>query len=454
VLNRIVVVVLSLVLGLAVITPARAGDADAGQDYFLSNSLLGGTADEVFVYGRAGDQVLVGDWDGDAADTLAVRRGASYFLSNDFDGGDADTVFDYGRSNDEVFVGDWDGDGKDTLAVRRGTTFYVMNRLGGGNAESVFEYGRLGDVVLVGDWDGDGRDSFAVRRGRTYYISNELRGGQADDEFVYGRAGDLVYVGDWDGNSTDTLGVRRGRTYYLSNALQGGKADSEFVYGRSADVTLIGDWDADGGDTLGVRRNAKPATAPDPEPEAKAQPVASSRCRDRGSAPTGDVQLGLEVLTRTENGGYYGAHRWRQTSVDIKVTGSDVTPEALAMVDDVAAWLTFNTGIDFSRGGGDDIVLDLRAGNPPRWFTTSFGDTIVRARATVDPTNSHVCRWMYEEIGQTTGPGGDYGPAGAVFAEEQSAEGPSAFDTWVLRALYSAPSTDDAALKARLKATR
>ncbi|MFT6942356.1 MAG: hypothetical protein ACJA2F_000541 [Nitriliruptoraceae bacterium] len=227
---------------------------DVGQCYFLSNSLQSGTADEVFGYGRADDQVLVGDWDGDAADTLAVRRGATYYLSNDFNGGAADSVFDYGRGNDEVFVGDWDGDGKDTLAVRRGTTFYVMNRLGGGNAESVFEYGRPGDVVLVGDWDGDGDDSFAVRRGRTYYISNELRGGQADAEFVYGRAGDRVYVGDWDANSTDTLGVRRGRTYYLSNALQGGKAASEFVYGRNADVTLIGDWNADGGDTLGIRR--------------------------------------------------------------------------------------------------------------------------------------------------------------------------------------------------------
>ncbi|MCD8109540.1 MAG: hypothetical protein LUE14_05510, partial [Clostridiales bacterium] len=53
-------------------------------------------------------------------DSFAVRRGNVYYFKNDFSSGDADLVITYGRSADEVVVGDWDGDGIDTLAVRRG----------------------------------------------------------------------------------------------------------------------------------------------------------------------------------------------------------------------------------------------------------------------------------------------------------------------------------------------
>ncbi|HLV05646.1 MAG TPA: nuclease, partial [Actinomycetaceae bacterium] len=90
-----------------------------GATYHVKNSLRGGDADAVFTYGRSGDHVLAGDWDGDGRDTFAVRRGAQYFVKNSLRGGDADVVMTYGRADDEVYVGDWDGDGKDTIGVRR-----------------------------------------------------------------------------------------------------------------------------------------------------------------------------------------------------------------------------------------------------------------------------------------------------------------------------------------------
>nr|MCW1079740.1 hypothetical protein [Streptococcus anginosus] len=79
--------------------------------------------------------------------------------------GKAETSFSYGRAGDQIFVGDWDGDGKDTFAVRRGNQVFVANSLKSGDADEVISYGRYGDTPLVGDWDGDGKDSFAVRRG-------------------------------------------------------------------------------------------------------------------------------------------------------------------------------------------------------------------------------------------------------------------------------------------------
>ncbi|MGC5629389.1 SpaA isopeptide-forming pilin-related protein [Georgenia sp. Z1344] len=211
-------------------------------------------ADHEFSFGRPGDEVLVGDWDGDGSDTLAVRRGNAYFLSNSLYGGNADIELTFGRSGDTVLVGDWNGDGVDTFAVRRGNSYFLTNRHTGGDAETELDYGRANDQVLVGDYDGDGTDTFAVRRGARYFVSNSLASGWADAEFTYGRAADQVLVGDWDGDGSDTFASRRGNLYLMSNTLTGGWADREVHYGRSGDEVFVGDWNGDGADTLGIRR--------------------------------------------------------------------------------------------------------------------------------------------------------------------------------------------------------
>ncbi|MGC5629388.1 ExeM/NucH family extracellular endonuclease [Georgenia sp. Z1344] len=211
-------------------------------------------ADHEFSFGRPGDQVLVGDWDGNGSDTLAVRRGNAYFLSNSLYGGNADIELTFGRSGDTVLVGDWDGDGVDSFAVRRGNSYFLTNRHTGGDAETELDYGRAGDQVLVGDYDGNGTDTFAVRRGARYFVSNSLASGWADAEFTYGRGNDQVLVGDWDGDGSDTFASRRGNLYLMSNTLTGGWADREVHYGRSGDEVFVGDWNGDGSDTLGIRR--------------------------------------------------------------------------------------------------------------------------------------------------------------------------------------------------------
>ncbi|MDM8322797.1 hypothetical protein QUW48_04485, partial [Bifidobacterium pullorum] len=86
---------------------------------YVKNSLSEGEANQVVLYGRSDDEVLVGDWDGDGRDTLAVRRGATYYIANTIKTGDADKVFTYGRTNDAVLTGDWNNDRVDTFCVRR-----------------------------------------------------------------------------------------------------------------------------------------------------------------------------------------------------------------------------------------------------------------------------------------------------------------------------------------------
>ncbi|MBD8061928.1 SpoIID/LytB domain-containing protein [Oceanitalea stevensii] len=221
--------------------------------FFLSNT-LGAEAEIVFQYGRDGDQVLIGDWDGNRTDTITLRRGKTFHVSNTLRGGDADYSFPYGRANDVILIGDWDGDGRDSIAVRRGREYHIRNDNRSGPAQRVITYGHANDDVLVGDWNGDGRDTLAVRRGSVYHVKNSLTGGDADAVITYGRAGDDVIVGDWNGDRRDTFGVRRGNVYHLKNSISGGDADRVVTFGRASDEVLVGDWNGDRRDTLGLRR--------------------------------------------------------------------------------------------------------------------------------------------------------------------------------------------------------
>lgn len=206
-----------------------------------------------FGFGQAGDDILVGDWDGDGKDTLGIRRGHTFYLHNTL-GGSADYVFKFGRAGDEVLVGDWNGDGFDTLGVRRGKRFFLNDSLQGGVAEHEFSYGRDGDEVLVGNWNGGSADTISVRRGISFFINFDLTGGIADREYRYGRAGDEVLVGDFDGDGRDTVTLRRGNILYVNNEHLGGNADMAVTFGRAGEPVFVGDWNGDGIDTPGLSR--------------------------------------------------------------------------------------------------------------------------------------------------------------------------------------------------------
>ena len=101
------------------------------------------------------DEYLVGDWDGDGRDNLAVRRDGCVFMDTNFDSiSDLTQCFGHGNAEDQYLVGDWDGDGRDNLALRRdGTVFMdtdfdgysnIVQSLGHGNAEDQYLAGSEG----------------------------------------------------------------------------------------------------------------------------------------------------------------------------------------------------------------------------------------------------------------------------------------------------------------------
>ncbi len=226
-----------------------------------------GQADRTFFYGVPGDVPLFGDWDGDGLSTPgAWRQGAGggfAYLTNTLppDGGVgvAEVDFFFGIPGDQVFVGDWNGDNQDTLGINRGGHIFLTdtNGSGGGAVPTDYDFwfGTLGDRAFGGDADGNGRDSVFLYRqsdGFVYYTNQTPAGPGAvagtADFFFFGLASDSFVAGDWNQDGVDTAGIFRGSntTVYLSNTNASGGApaptDLSYTWGTAGWTPVSGRW--------------------------------------------------------------------------------------------------------------------------------------------------------------------------------------------------------------------
>lgn len=198
------------------------------------------------------DQYLVGDWNSDDIEDLALRRGNCVLREWDRDGVvDHEQCYGNGNDEDEYLVGDWNGDGRDDIAVRRDHCI-VKDWTWDGTAEAELCYGNGDtDEYLVGDWNGDGVDDLGVRRGNC--VSQEWNGdGIVDAEHCYGDGDseDEYLVGDWNADGPKELAVRRDSCVVKEST----GAQQCYGNGDGEDQYLVGDWNADGVDDLAVRR--------------------------------------------------------------------------------------------------------------------------------------------------------------------------------------------------------
>jgi len=122
--------------------------------------------DHVFLYGTPGDHPLVGDWNGDGVDTIAVFRDGIWRRDTNGDGKhtDSDHQGQFGHHGDKPLSGDFNGDGIDEIAIFRDGTWYIDSNNNGviDDDDLVLQLGKAGDIPVVGDWNGDGRDEPAV----------------------------------------------------------------------------------------------------------------------------------------------------------------------------------------------------------------------------------------------------------------------------------------------------
>jgi hypothetical protein len=77
--------------------------------FFLSNRFLTGTAtlDYTFAIGDTFSEPVVGDWNGDGADGIGVFKNGQFFLRNSLVGGTADFDILFGATNDKPLAGRW-----------------------------------------------------------------------------------------------------------------------------------------------------------------------------------------------------------------------------------------------------------------------------------------------------------------------------------------------------------
>ncbi len=257
-----------------------------GGQYFRDgngNGTFDGTGggDLVSTFGNAlpGDELILGDWDGNGTNDLGIAResgGRKQFLRDGNSngvwdgtaGGDLFSVF--GVTGDMPVVGDWDGDGDDDIGIHRSDRIYrdgndngTWDGTGGGDLLGMF--GNSGDSLFVVDFDGNGVDEIAIRRGNRNYVDlngngfwETAAGGDFSSDF--GATGDELAIGDWDGNGTDDFGVRRGSQIYRdgnSNGVwDGTSTDLLTTFGIPTDTMIVGDWDDNGKDDIGMHRGS------------------------------------------------------------------------------------------------------------------------------------------------------------------------------------------------------
>lgn len=201
---------------------------------------------------NCGDVPLAGNFTGDRAAEVAVfRRGKpSRFLVNQ--GGAAPIRVRFGKATDEPLLGDWNGDGQLDVGVRtpRRSVFKLRTPKG----VTKVRFGRPSDLPVSGDWDGNGPTEIGVRRPSDGTFWLRRADGSAVQVWL-GDSDDLPVTGDWDGDGITDVGVFDQATamFTLRTVTPDGLSVIDVrQFGSPGDLPVTGDWNGNGITDLGV----------------------------------------------------------------------------------------------------------------------------------------------------------------------------------------------------------
>lgn len=160
--------------------------------------------------GRAFDEPVVGDWDGDGLSEVGAFAASGRVFT--IAGEASFQKIKFGAKGDRPVAGDWDGDGASEVGVYRPSKGIFRLRSATG-AKSTVRMGRKGGVPVTGDWDGDGITDVGVYDPSTATFRLRTRAAApVATTMQYGFVGDIPVVGDWDGDEITDLGTWTPRT--------------------------------------------------------------------------------------------------------------------------------------------------------------------------------------------------------------------------------------------------
>jgi len=228
--------------------------SSGGYEYAAARSVRWGDA-------SLGDMPMIGDMDGDGRTDFVVWRpgnGTFYWLTSttDYDVSFARGI-QWGAQSlgDRPLLGDFDGDGLQDLAVWRastGTWYWLPS-----SANYIYAAARgvqwgsqaQGDVVFTGDLDGDARSEVIVWRpgtGTWFWLTSSSGydyAAQQSRQWGSAAAGDIPLLQDFDGDRRLDLGVWRqpsGSWYWLSSASGYSYASQrQKAWGAPSDIPMV-----------------------------------------------------------------------------------------------------------------------------------------------------------------------------------------------------------------------
>ncbi len=262
--------------------------------------------DNEHTFGLPGAVPVVGDFNGDGIDEIAIYYKGEWYIDLNGNGlwDETDLWAKLGTEADQPVVGDWDGDGKDDIgiygpawpgdprAVReepglpdsfnlrmhkvknvppqpdeatggsRAMQLTSKGRVRADLIDHVFHYGTPGDRAVSGDWNGDGIAAIGIFRDGRWHLDIDADGrwSQADVAFIFGQAGDLPVVGDFNSDGIDEVGVVRGGRWILD--LNGNReldaADKTLDFGEGGGQPAVGDFNGDGIDDAALYHDGGP----------------------------------------------------------------------------------------------------------------------------------------------------------------------------------------------------